>query len=41
MGDLVIHNVEHPDRIYNELQDASSNIPEHKGLNEKDIKENY
>ena len=25
VGDLVIHNVEHPDKIYNKLQDAVSN----------------
>lgn len=28
VGDLVIHNVEHPDKIYNKLQDAVNNVIE-------------
>ncbi len=28
VGDLVIHNVEHPDEIYNKLQDAVNNVIE-------------
>jgi hypothetical protein len=31
VGDLVIHNVEHPVEIYNKLQDAVSNITETQG----------
>ena len=36
VGDLVIHNVEHPDKIYNELQDAVNNAIEGK-INDKEI----
>ena len=28
VGDLVIHKVEHPDKIYNQLQDAVNNVTE-------------
>lgn len=28
VGDLVIHNVEHPDKIYNKLQDAINKVTE-------------
>ncbi|MEI6850435.1 MAG: PH domain-containing protein [Candidatus Saccharibacteria bacterium] len=31
VGDLVIHNVEHPDKIYNKLQDAVSNVTDNQG----------
>ena len=31
VGDLVIHNVEHPVKIYNKLQDAVNNIAETQG----------
>jgi len=31
VGDLVIHKVEHPDKIYNKLQDAVSNAVEQQG----------
>jgi len=31
VGDLVIHNVEHPDKIYNKLQDAANNVIEDQG----------
>jgi uncharacterized membrane protein YdbT with pleckstrin-like domain len=31
VGDLVINNVEHPDLIYNKLQDAVSNVLEKQG----------
>lgn len=34
VGDLVIHNVEHPDEIYNKLQNAINNVPEDKSENE-------
>lgn len=37
VGDLVIHNVEHPDEIYNKLQDAVSNVVEKKEVYEEDI----
>lgn len=35
VGDLVIHNVEHPDEIYNKLQDAVNNVIDSKGDNEE------
>jgi len=31
VGDLVIHNVEHPDEIYNKLQDAVNNVVDNQG----------
>ena len=31
VGDLVIHKVEHPDEIYNKLQDAVNNVIERQG----------
>jgi Bacterial PH domain len=31
VGDLVIHNVEHPDKTYNKLQDAVNNAVVHQG----------
>jgi uncharacterized membrane protein YdbT with pleckstrin-like domain len=37
VGDLVIHKVEHPDEIYNKLQDAVNNAIEKQGENEEDI----
>lgn len=37
VGDLVIHNVEHPDEIYNKLQDAVNNVVENKVGYEEDI----
>lgn len=37
VGDLVIQNVEHPDKIYNKLQDAMELSAENKGEYEKDI----
>ena len=41
VGDLVIHKVEHPDKIYNKLQDAVQNtIDEQGGYEEADIEEN-
>ncbi len=38
VGDLVIHKVEHPDKIYNKLQDAVQNTID-EGNNEKDSPE--
>jgi Bacterial PH domain len=35
VGDLVIHKVEHPDEIYNKLQDAVNNVIEHQGEHEE------
>ncbi len=35
VGDLVIHNVEHPEKTYNKLQDAVSTAIETKGDNEE------
>jgi hypothetical protein len=35
VGDLVIHKVEHPDKIYNRLQDAANNAVKHRGNYEK------
>jgi len=35
VGDLVIHNVEHPDEIYNKLQDAVNNVLEDQGAHEE------
>ena len=35
VGDLVIHNVERPDEIYNKLQDATNNIVEGQGDDEE------
>lgn len=37
VGDLVINNVEHPDRIYNKLQDAVNSVIESQGGNEEII----
>lgn len=39
VGDLVIHKVEHPDKIYNDLQDAVENARKREGrsTDEKDI----
>ena len=37
VGDLVIHNVEHPDDIYNKLQDAVNNATEGRGEYEEAI----
>ncbi len=37
VGDLVIHKVEHPDEIYNKLQDAVNNVIEHQGTHEENI----
>jgi hypothetical protein len=37
VGDLVIHNVEHPEKIYNKLQDAVSNVVENKVGYEENI----
>lgn len=36
VGDLVIHKVEHPDKIYNKLQDAVSAAIEQQGVYEED-----
>ena len=35
VGDLVIHKVEHPEEIYNKLQDAVNNVIENQGDNEE------
>ena len=37
VGDLVIHQVEKPDEIYNKLQDAVNNVAESQYDNEKNI----
>ena len=37
VGDLVIHKVEHPDEIYNKLQDAVNNAIENQGEHEENI----
>ena len=37
VGDLVINNVEHPDKIYNKLQDAVNNVIKGQGENEENI----
>jgi len=37
VGDLVIHMVEHPDKIYNKLQDAVNNVIENQGEHEEVI----
>lgn len=37
VGDLVINKVEHPERIYNKLQDAVAAIESTQGTNEKTI----
>lgn len=37
VGDLVIHKVEHPDEIYNKLQDAVNNAIENQGEDEEII----
>jgi len=37
VGDLVIHKVEHPDTIYNKLQDAVSNVIDTQGEHEENI----
>jgi hypothetical protein len=39
VGDLVIGHVEHPDKIYNKLQDAVMNAVDEQGSNEKDSPE--
>ncbi len=36
VGDLVINNVEHPDKIYNKLQDAAMNAATEQGNYEED-----
>lgn len=36
VGDLVIHKVEHPDKIYNQLQDAANAVIEQQGVHEED-----
>lgn len=41
VGDLVIRNVEHPDKIYNKLQDAVSNVIEKQGTHEETFEQNY
>lgn len=35
VGDLVIHNAEHPDKIYNKLQDAVENAVDEQGVYEE------
>lgn len=35
VGDLVIRNVDHPERTYNKLQDAVSNVTEAQGDHEE------
>jgi hypothetical protein len=35
VGDLVIHNVEHPNKIYNKLQDAVMEAIDRQGDNEE------
>lgn len=37
VGDLVINNVEHPDEIYNKLQNAVNNVIESQGKDEENI----
>lgn len=37
VGNLVINNVEHPDKIYNELQDAVNNVVESRRPDEENI----
>lgn len=37
VGDLVINNVEHPDKIYNKLQNAVNNVTDSRGNNEEII----
>jgi len=37
VGDLVIHNVEHPNKIYNKLQDAVNNALESQGVYEETV----
>ncbi|MEP6710101.1 MAG: PH domain-containing protein [Candidatus Saccharibacteria bacterium] len=37
VGDLVIHKVEHPDEIYNKLQNAVSNVIDTEGDHEESI----
>jgi uncharacterized membrane protein YdbT with pleckstrin-like domain len=37
VGDLVINNVEHPDEIYNKLQDAVNNVIENQGDYEETV----
>lgn len=39
VGDLVIQKVEHPDRIYNQLQDAVSAVLDRQEMHEKDIEQ--
>lgn len=36
VGDLIIHNVENPDKIYNKLQDAVDNAVDSKGYDDED-----
>ena len=37
VGDLVINNVEHPDKIYNKLQDAVTNVVNEQGVYEETV----
>lgn len=39
-GDIVIHNVEHPERIYNKLQDAVNSAVENKPEYEENFEQN-
>lgn len=39
VGDLVIRNVEHPERTYNKLQDAVSRVIDKQGNHEEDIEQ--
>jgi hypothetical protein len=37
VGDLIINKVEHPEQIYNKLQDAVAHVEKSKGSHEEDI----
>ena len=37
VGDMIIHNVDHPSETYNKLQDAVSNVNDDRVNNEEDI----
>ena len=37
VGDMVIHNVDHPSETYNKLQDAISNVNDNRANDEEDI----
>ncbi|MCA9338698.1 hypothetical protein KC949_04020, partial [Candidatus Saccharibacteria bacterium] len=37
VGDLIINKVEHPEQIYNKLQDAVAKVEKSKGSYEEDI----